>query len=142
METETNDYPTKEEILQNIYTIDEELVKLIKEWKYIYLPNWRDKPPYQKFYHLCLLSDIICKYYKTRKIKHEISTCYCFIVDEKIILHDIDRISILSTLHEIAHYIFKANEKRACYWSVSVFKECFPTLYKGLKWKGHLLVKE
>jgi len=47
--------------------------------------------------------------------------------------------SIISTLHEFAHYRFGGSELTACRFSVWLFKEAFPESYAKLTWDGHML---
>lgn len=53
-----------------------------------------------------------------------------------------DKPSIITTMHEFAHFKFDADEKFACRFSYWLFKACFPKLLENLEWKGHLLVRK
>jgi len=48
-------------------------------------------------------------------------------------------LSIITALHELAHFLFGADEEKACRWSVWLFKKTFPKAFSQLEWEGHLL---
>lgn len=50
--------------------------------------------------------------------------------------------SIISALHELAHFFFGESEVTACLWSGQLFKACFPKSYEKLQFDGHKLVKK
>ena len=53
-----------------------------------------------------------------------------------------ETMSIISTMHEFAHALYGADEKKACRWSVHLFRKTFPRAYGQLVWQGHCLVKQ
>jgi len=55
---------------------------------------------------------------------------------------NIQNLSIITTMHEFAHHILGSSEKKACIWSVWLFKRTFPRSYKKLKWNKHMLIKK
>ena len=65
----------------------------------------------------------------------------CYVPLTKTI-HMNETMSIISTMHEFAHHIFGPDEKKACRWSVHLFRKTFPTAYNKLIWQGHCLVRE
>lgn len=50
-------------------------------------------------------------------------------------------VSILTSLHEIAHHLFGSSERHATIWSVHLFKRVWPKAFAKLEWRGHMLVK-
>ena len=51
-------------------------------------------------------------------------------------------VSIISTLHEFAHWLHGSSEVFACRWSVQLFKKVFKKSARKLTWHGHMLIKQ
>jgi hypothetical protein len=65
----------------------------------------------------------------------------CYMPDKKMIRLN-ENPSIITTLHEISHFINGSSELKACRFSVWLFRDSFPLAYKKLRWEGHKLVKD
>jgi hypothetical protein len=63
----------------------------------------------------------------------------CDPVGKRIIL---EKGSIITTMHEVAHALFGSSELKACRWSVWLFRKTFNKAYAKLVWKEHCLVKD
>ncbi|MFA6325473.1 MAG: hypothetical protein WCX46_04580 [Candidatus Paceibacterota bacterium] len=135
-------YPTKEEILSNPPILDEKLIEIVKIWKNVEMKNWNKKENWEQFISLEILTEIISALLKKKAPKFLIGNEYSYTPKHKIITIDIDKPSIISILHELGHHLFGNSELEACRWSIWLFKECFPSSYKKLEWKGHLLIKK
>src|ERR1700722_17861722 len=62
----------------------------------------------------------------------------CFVpATETIILRG--RLSVVSYLHEFAHFRFGRGEKTACSWSLNLFARCFPKSFARCQHDGHML---
>lgn len=48
------------------------------------------------------------------------------------------RLSVITTLHEVAHVLFGASERIAVTWSLVLFRECFPRSFANLTFRGHM----
>lgn len=64
----------------------------------------------------------------------------CDMAEGTIIL-DADHGSIVTALHELAHYLFGPSELDACRWSVHLFKRTFSKSFERCHFEGHLLIK-
>ena len=61
----------------------------------------------------------------------------CFIPSANtIILHGL---SVVSFLHEFAHFLFGRSEQKACSWSINVFRRCFPKSFSRCRFDGQML---
>ena len=54
---------------------------------------------------------------------------------------NMNKLSIITTLHELYHYLYGGSELEACRFSVWLFREAFPKAYARLVWDGHMLVR-
>ena len=134
-------YPTKETILAQTPIINPKTIAITNIWKKEALPNWNKDSQFTKFCKLQML--IICISETEDKREPIIRLANTNALFRKnIILLDIEKLSIISTLHEIAHYLFGPSELTACRWSIHLFKTCFPKQFEKLDWKGHLLIKQ
>lgn len=141
-------YPTQKQILQTKPDISKKIIDATLLWKTNHLKRWRDYSTPEKIKNLHTLINILTtthqkenkNYKKTLKIKNDL--IYAYNTDSRTIFLDKNNPSIISTLHELAHHLYGPSELSACRWSVWLFKECFPGLYKKLEWKGHLLTKK
>jgi len=167
-------YPTKKEILKEIdkekYIPNQNIINIIKNWKKNTWRNYVGKINCnrQKASTLVdLINQLINNYesftnneirtfYRDNQestIKIRILNKYEFNKSENTIYIDKQNPSIISTLHEFAHWLsnyltikelqkelnLKDEELFACSWSIYVFKEVFPTAYKKLVWEKHTL---
>ncbi len=135
-----NKYPTKKEILSPKIDFKDETIECLKKWKPIWIKN-RNKNTKIKIETIGLLIINLTKIYeKTITIRYDPSTksSYYNSKKETIVLN---KPSILTALHEFAHHIKGPSEKKACRWSVQLFKIVFYKSYKQLNWKGHMLIK-
>lgn len=139
-------YPTKEEILAELYELSDETYKTIRKWKKMYFDGkWKDADELTKFHCLQELIARICvsleypqPIFETRQQEwHYVSGEF----EGGIIVGEIGKPSIISTLHELGHHIFGESELKACQFSTSIFMKCFPNSYKKLIWDGHMLKK-
>jgi len=136
-------YPTKKEILAHSPPkISILTTEVILDWKSDYLKNWKEKSAEQKIDALEILITAIAltEYKKCPSIKKANKDCYS--PKREIIYLNQNKPSIISALHELSHFLFGPSELTACSWSICIFRTFFPTLYKQLKWKGHLLIKK
>lgn len=141
-------YPTKKEILEKRPDIDPAMIKIVLSWKKKFMKDWKNATNSNKIMMLRALiyALVVCTHPLLKKPKKEIpkvelGPIYCYEKTEKTIYLEGHNPSIISTLHELAHHFFGDSELEACRWSIWLFKECFPTLYNNLTWKGHQLVK-
>jgi hypothetical protein len=51
------------------------------------------------------------------------------------------RLSVVTFLHEFAH-ARGADERRACRWSINLFRRCFPRSFARCRAVGHTLVRD
>ena len=86
-------------------------------------------------------------------LKISTSNKYEFIKGSNEILTDLKHPSIISALHEFAHWLAAERTKKhkgnplppkeeeiyACCWSINAFKETFPIAFRKLTWDGHML---
>lgn len=138
----TKRYPTEEEILAERPKFKEGLVLIVNLWKATSMKNWQKDPKWVKIEYLSLLIQAICCLYHKSEPKIMITHEYACDIKRREIFVDISHPSIISTLHETAHYLFGESELGACRWSIWLFKECFPKSYNNLVFDGHLLVKK
>lgn len=48
------------------------------------------------------------------------------------------KLSVITLLHEWAHYKFGGDEYQACRWSLNLFHRCFPISWERLQFEGHV----
>jgi len=51
------------------------------------------------------------------------------------------RLSVVTYLHEFAHFRFGHSERTACSWSINLFARCFPRSFARCVRDGHMLRK-
>lgn len=62
----------------------------------------------------------------------------CFVpANDTIILRG--RLSVVSYLHEFAHFRFGRSEVQACRWSINLFRRCFPRSWVRVTFEGHMV---
>ena len=49
------------------------------------------------------------------------------------------RLSVVSYLHEVGHFLFGRSEHQACRWSINLFRRVFPKTFARCHWDGHML---
>lgn len=134
-------YPTREEILAEKPEFLPEIIETVKTWKTLSYKGWKNKTKAEKIDKLKNLIGILSYMHNKEIPKIKLDFWYAYNPKKKIIYLKPDNPSIVSTLHELAHYLFDADEYLACRWSIWLFKECFFKTYIRMKWKNHLLVK-
>lgn len=141
--TQTSKYPTKEEIFAELYELNDETFKKVREWKRNYFNGkWKTTDEITKFHCLYELVGAICESLNIEPPTLTVHQAgWCYDTESKIIWGEIGRPSIISTLHELGHHIFGESELRASSFSTSIFMKCFPNSYKNLIWDGHMLKK-
>lgn len=135
-------YPTKEEIMAEPWpTHKTGLVRNIITWK---REVWKNSKYDSSLKAIALhqLVQIMARAYENPcnfTIQENIpSPCYNPATKT---IHMNESMSIISTMHEFAHHQFGPDEKKACRWSVHLFRKTFPKAYGQLVWQGHCLVK-
>ena len=134
-------YPTKEKILKKRPSISKQTLEFVKDWKSLTIKNWKNLSNWEKILRIDILIKFIIRLEANEEIEVRMGPCYAYDPTTKIIYQDINNPSIISALHETAHYLLGKSELKACRWSVWIFKEVFPIQYKKLEWKGHQLIK-
>lgn len=136
-------YPTKEEILADLYRPSEQEVALIQGWQQEYWKGWKHKSPESKHDALCELYDRFMELYPKKSFIYRPSNQWVHVTTEKTgtyILMDVAKPSVISALHELGHQYYGQSELNACRFSVGIFSLLFPNSYKKLRWEGHMLV--
>ncbi len=137
-------YPTKKQIL----AVNPKIKSVIKlatlAWKEEYLKNWKNLDKKEKISRLKILIYWInwANHKRHDNLKIKIGDTFQYDPNKQTIYIDGNNPSILSSLHELGHHIAGLSEFKACRWSIWIFMECFPGLFKNLKWKKHLLIKK
>lgn len=49
------------------------------------------------------------------------------------------RLSVVTYLHEFAHFLYGGSERTACRWSLNLFRRCFPRSWARLRFEGHMV---
>lgn len=139
-------YPTKKEILETKPEIPSLVIDYILAWKKTHLKQWKRYGNMEKISalkQLITLTNVVTMYLgiNKRKVRVKSDIVYKYNSLTKTIYQNAENPSIISALHELAHHLYGEDELTACRWSVWIFMECFPGLYKKLSWKNHLLIK-
>lgn len=135
-------YPTKEEILQNLYNPTTAEVAAVKRWKATYYKGWNNASESQKFFRLKTLITELAIAHNVEIPRYAVGWYWAYFPEEKLISGGVGSPSIISALHELGHHIFGTPELTACTYSVGIFSTCFPKAYEKLTWKGHMLVRQ
>ena len=134
-------YPSKNEILDHPIHFPEELINMVLEWKKTcYTKDVRSSIEKKNTALARLVAAITTSFH--RKNPSIVFTPDCnphYNTTEHCIYLSSTNPSIITTLHETAHYLFGPSEHTACRWSVQLFKLCFPDAYKKLVWNRHML---
>lgn len=132
-------YPTKDEILANLYIPTDEELRLIADWKREYYIGWGKKPKTNKIFALWELAFEL-SYPKPPLDIQFTKAPWSYNLATQSINGSQNNLSIISLLHELGHHInIKGGELWACQYSIGIFKKCFPLSYKKLIWHGHTL---
>lgn len=138
-------YPTKTQILSNLYIPTKKEKKYINEWKIKYYDNkWKNYTKEEKIKYITfLIYEISMALQPTNgQWLPNIKTTkepWSYNQITKTINIDQTRPSIISTLHELGHHFHGTSELIACQYSTGIFKTCFPKTYRNLRWEGHML---
>lgn len=136
-------YPTTEEVLEATEKINVDwYIEMVKLWKtHFYKKQWSKSDDEYKFLALSILVQLISAISKNRDINYVYGVEYSYIPDLNLITLG-KKPSIISTLHELGHAIIGHPEIDACAFSTAIYRKVFPTEYKKLEWKGHMLVRK
>ena len=140
--TKKHIYPTKEQILSGDVKHRPEIIRAVFVWKRdIWYKIRNTANSRERFDALArLLKEIASHYNKVIDIVFVPEAPTCSQKGNLIIINQ--SVSIISGLHELAHFLFDGNEFKACRWSIWLFKKTFPRAYQELTWRGHMLVKQ
>lgn len=136
-------YPTKEEILADLYFPTEQEIALIQGWQKEHWIGWKNKSAESKHNALCDLYDQFMELYPDKTFIYRPSNQWMHVTTQHTgtyILMDVARPSVVSALHELGHQYHGSSELQACRFSVGIFKLLFPRSYNKLVWDGHMLV--
>lgn len=136
-------YPTKEEILDANPKHKADVIDFVKMWKKSIWMEARKLSTEVKFNALKDLIQTIAEehYDKPVDVVYQADAPSCAYNPLRNVVIINQTLSIISALHELAHHLFGPSEKKACIWSVHLFRKTFPTAYKALHWNGHMLVR-
>lgn len=138
-----NPYPTSEEIMATPVLFKAATIAAVNEWKAtFYDAQWKTYDKQAKLHHLyTLLTRLSQLYNKPLCIVN--GSEYHYSPLTFTIMLDANKPSIISTLHEFSHHINGTSEKRACRWSVWLFKTVFPKAFEKLTFtpNSHTLCK-
>lgn len=135
-------YPTKEKILASPIKHKREIVKTVKSWKTEEWMDARNMSPREKFEVIkSLLNNISLAYEKPVNVEFVPELPSCCYNPQTLTISINGTVSIISSLHELAHHLFGASELKACRWSIWLFKKTFPKAYAKLVWNQHTLVR-
>jgi len=133
-------YPTREEILRGNVKHKPEVIRCVKEWKRTAWKEARNAndETMKRIVLTTLITRIACLY--------ENPVSFVFLSQppryerhsHTIIM---DKVSIITALHELSHHLFGDSERKACRWSVWLFMKTFPRAYATLSWDRHMLIR-
>jgi hypothetical protein len=133
-----NKYPTKEEILAVSPAFSKEIIKAAIEMKRSWIENRDDhEMRFRAIYDFLHKASVI---YGKPEILVSRRGEYFYAPDSHLIAIG-DKLSIISSLHELGHHLLGSSELEACRFSVHLFKQVFPKAYAKLTWDGHMLKK-
>ena len=147
-------YPSKEEILADLYIPPENEYIAVRKWKRtFYNKQWKSLALEQKMEALKELIGNICEARHIPRNQWPVPVVsehpWGYTHQIRMITMGLDTPSVISTLHELGHYLhFSAylpgeesmTEFVACRYAVGIFKTCFPKSYAKLTWSEHTLV--
>jgi hypothetical protein len=116
------------------------------------LREFRDLKPWrgtveQRKHKFRFLHDRLCLIYgKQTRLTFDVpeaeqergNGCYFAGADE---IKLIGKLSVVTYLHEFAHALFGRSERKACEWSINLYKRIFPRSAARMTTDGHLIVK-
>lgn len=124
-------YPTPEQILNPPIRFRPDTINLLLNWNYRHQPREED---------IIELIDGLCDLYGRPCAGVTFQGPSRHVISEQRIY--LDKPSVVTALHELAHHLFGPSERRACRWSVQLYKTAWPLKFKQLSFRGHLLVKK
>jgi hypothetical protein len=136
-------YPTKETIMETPQLHKPTVIRAVRDWKRTMWYPVRQEGPGPKFEALSSLAQNIAQLYqKPVNVEYapELPSCMYRPMTHTIYINA--SLSIISTLHELAHHLFGADETKACRWSIWLFKKTFKKSFDTLEWQGHMLIKK
>ena len=136
-----NIYPPKEEILKTKPKFRNEVILITKLWKATSMKTWKKDPNWVKITKLEILINSLIALYRKKPVEILRSSFYAYHPKSQMIRVDQWNPSIISSLHETAHYLFGSSELKACRWSYWLFATCFPKSLEKLSFNGHMLKK-
>lgn len=137
------EYPTKEEILTELYEPKQAEYQAVRKWKAEFFnKTWNKLENQERHIILAELIGAVCQSRGEKEFPQYDGNGeeWTYSPDEKKIRGNKDKPSIVSTLHELGHHFYGNSEKIACRYSIGLFKTCFPLTYEKLEWQGHMLV--
>ncbi len=134
----TYNYPTRTEILANLDIPNLLITNKIALWKREYYKNWSNK---SKEAQLRALKTLIRLLNHNEPVKMIIDDHWAYDYTTQKIHMSRTNPSIISALHELSHHLYGPSELKACTYSISIFKHCFPKSYQRLAWRQHKLTK-
>ncbi|MGB2580505.1 MAG: hypothetical protein WBC83_02320 [Minisyncoccia bacterium] len=137
-------YPTKKEILEELYVPTQEMFLAVRKWKHLfYNGKWATTSNVEKSERLYGLICAICDVVNTEHPQW-ISTTNDWGYDPvlKAVYVDSTNPSVLSALYELGRHILGESELQVSRFSVGVFAKCFPTRYEKLVWEDNMPVHE
>ncbi len=139
----SSNYPTKEEILSNLYQPTPIELQTIAQWKQAYYKAWAATGKEYKHEALKELLNDLTEANQVPKTHHLIDEYgWRYYPELRTIIADLNHPSIISALHELGHHLFGHSELKACQYSIGLFREAFPKTYETLQFQGHMLVKK
>lgn len=147
-------YPTKEEILADLFVPEEAEYNAVRKWKRtFYNKQWGSLKLEAKMEALKELIGNICMARGIQRSQWPVLVVsehpWAYTHQMRMITMGLDSPSVISTLHEFGHYLHFSSylegdesmaEFVACRYAVGVFKTCFPKSYAKLTWSEHTLV--
>lgn len=135
-------YPTKEEILAELYEPKQKEYDTVKKWKATFFnKTWSKLNNAERHKTLTELIFAVCQSREENWPKYDPNgEEWSYAPLTKIITGNKDNPSIISTLHELGHHFYGNSEKTACRYAIGIFKMCFPLAYEKLEWSGHMLI--
>lgn len=147
-------YPTKEQILTELYTPTESEYNAVRKWKRLHFnKQWKTLSAEQKTDRIQELIGSICEARGIRRNQWPILQVsehpWSYNHGTKIITMGLASPSVISALHELGHFLhfsgYLAGEHDmtefiACRYSTGIYKICFPKSFARLTWQNHTLV--
>ena len=136
-------YPTQEEIMNDPPTHKPAVISLVRDWKKNVWREAKTGEPQARYLALESLVKRLASEGYQRPVEvafvADAPSCYYMPTQNRIVINS--SLSIISSLHELAHHLFGPSETQACRWSVHLFRKAFPRAFERLEVRGHTLVK-